>query len=204
MYARMGVAVLRAMLLEAWYRVFPPMINGVTKVYAFNESDEPGFHAPLPASIMETHDAPPPWDAVEDATGWPRSRLDVRYLLNGKKYRRFCSGEQQQQPTSTSEDPPVVPSMGTDRKARILSARLLPFPDGTLGAQPVDVTSRIQKCAGPNRDFGGGTVTVRDAFPFDDHDDNAARFRCIRILDASFKMWDVPYDPDRALTEGRI
>jgi hypothetical protein len=56
------------------------------------------------------------------------------------------------------------------------------------GAKQVDVTQRLKKYAGPNKDFyesQGLGVRVLDCFPFDDPDHLAERFESLSILDTS-------------------
>lgn len=166
-------------ILRWWYTT--PRCTGpkIKVIYAFNEGPEHlgGYHrtlprdAPLTGALTRLY-IPPEWTAY---------RLEIRYELQGKKYRRIVRGPLHD-----------LDLLGTDIFPRILLARLLPR-DGS-DAVEVNITSRVAKYAGPDRSFVN--VRLTDLFPFDDHEDNATRFACLRILDASFRVWDIPFDLD--------
>jgi hypothetical protein len=172
----------------------------VYRVYAFEEpgpgaaepvdpgAAEPGegvhstnlhkFHE-LPARFF----SPETWeeDAL-DATGWERLRVEVRYRQGDGKFRMVL------RPGDRCVFPPP-------RRAR-------GFPLTVLAASlrgndlDVDVTHRVLKYAGATRDFHGTRVTVRDMFPFDDHDDNAQRFKHLRVIDSLARVHTHSYLSD--------
>ena len=124
---------------------------------------------------------------VMDEFGWDNPRVDIRYLHTsplGKvtKYRMIL------RPGDFCMFPPLRPKNPLAGGLRgIISATLVPYahiPD----AREVDVTTRLKKYAGPNKDFyhaQGLEVRVLDCFPFDDPDQLAERFESLTILDSS-------------------
>lgn len=160
------------------------------KVYAFNEGvDAPGYFRELPARYLD-HDN---WERdVKQITGFDKVRLEIRYTFRNRKYRMVL------RPGDTCRWPPCEePGAPTCRLPRgVLSARL----QGPLGSDvDCDVTSRVLKYQGPRGDFHTGlglTVKMHDMFPFDEHDDNAARFSHLRIIDTTARVIDLPYGPN--------
>lgn len=107
--------------------------------------------------------------------GWEAlgcDRLEFRILQKGKKRRVVLYPGTACDPTFP--EPP---------KCVVINARLIPRKES--GATAMDVTGRVQK-------YMGNTLkSVHHMFPFDDHDDNAARFEMVRIIDLSMKVTDV-------------
>lgn len=103
-------------------------------------------------------------------------RLEIRILEHGRKRRVILyPGE------------PCDPTFTTKHRRVVVAATLVPRPDS--GAPLVDVTHRMQK-------YMGTIDTIRsahDMFPFDDPDDNHARFSHVRIFDLTMKVTDVPF-----------
>lgn len=109
------------------------------------------------------------------------TRLEVRYVVRGKKYRMVV------RPGDAGvRFPPYASARADCRLPRgVLDARLRGAL-GPEGGKDCNVTARVQKYQGPHGDFYRGlglSVRVRDMFPFDDHEDNAARFAGVEILD---------------------
>jgi hypothetical protein len=183
-------------VLRSWYRralssAQAPAAHAprAYRVYVFNEGEEPGYHREVSPAYFD----PATWerDAV-DLTGWPRLRVEVRYVFRHKKYRMVLhQGD-------TCAFPPYqgagAPACRLPKG--VLSARL----QGPLGSDiDCDVTSRVVKYQGPCGDFHGGLglrVHVHELFPFDDHADNAARFSHLRVMDTAARLHDIPYAPN--------
>lgn len=161
----------------------------VYRVYAFEEPDnldknadagdvrldEHKFHE-LPARFFD----PETWESdTQDATGWDRVRVEVRYRHGNGKYRMVL------RPGDTCVFPPPAKPRGFH--LAVLAA--------SLHGKSVDfdVTRRVLKYQGANKDFHGTRVTVRDMFPFDDHDDNAVRFSHLRVMDTTARVRTIPY-----------
>ena len=137
-------------------------------------SNEHKFHE-LPARFFN----PETWeDDARDATGWDRLRLEVRYRVGTQKFRMVL------RPGDVCVFPPPPRARGFP--LTVLAASL-------HGSIDVDVTHRVLKYAGFNRDFHGTRVTVRDMFPFDDHDDNAQRYTHMRVIDTLARTHTIPY-----------
>ena len=154
----------------------------VYRVYAFEESSDTAhenhkFHE-LPARFFN----PDTWeeDAL-DATGWDQVRVEVRYSVRGQKFRMVLRRG------DTCAFPPVA------RRASLSCFPLTVLAASLHGDVDVDVTRRVLKYQGAAKDFHGTRVTVRDLFPFDDHDDNAERFRCLRVIDSWARVTLIPY-----------
>jgi hypothetical protein len=130
---------------------------------------------------------------VDTFLGWKRVRIDVRYVHTSQfgkvtKYRMVLRNG------DACVFPPRLET--TPRGPRgVLAARLEPL---VADANPVDVTSRVIKYAGPARDFHAGqglSVRPLDCFPCDDHDALADRFKALVIIDAaSFREHVFPLD----------
>jgi hypothetical protein len=166
-------------VLRWWYRA--PTCTGpkIKVIYAFNQGPEHlgGYHRTLPRDAPLTGALARLYIPKEWGDDY---RLEIRYELKNKKYRRIVRGPL----TDVKLDGDGSP------EPRILLARLIPRED--TDAIAVDVTPRVAKYAGPDRAFPD--VRLADMFPFDDNEDNATRFKCLRIMDAKFRVWDVPFD----------
>lgn len=112
---------------------------------------------------------------------WNDWRIELRCSFGERKYRIILREH------DTFQWPPVVDETAIHHfhnmraPQGILSAVLIAKKE--IGATDMDVTKRVQKYAGPNNDFHGTTVYVKDLFPMDDHEDNAARFTGIRVIE---------------------
>jgi len=99
-------------------------------------------------------------------------RMEIRYTWRGKKYRAVVregeSGE--------------IGAGKCTRVSEIVSAKLLPSVEAAAeGAKTIDVTTRIRKYFGANKDFGGRVLKCHDIFPFDDPEYMADRFDTLRV-----------------------
>lgn len=174
--------------LLGFYGRAPPATWALKKIYVFNEGPEPGVvrefdPARFPLDVWETH--------VEDATGWTQFRLEIRYAVKGHKYRLVLR----------QGDPVIFPPYQDFWPARrgpsgIVSASLIRRRD----QKAVDVTDRVRKYSGPHADWHEGLsseLRLHDMFPFDDHDDNAERFECLRAWDVrtGLRQWDYAPNP---------
>lgn len=129
---------------------------------------------------------PETWEScVEEYLGWKAPRVDVRYvhtspLGNVTKYRMIV------RPGDECIVPPPKTTSGMAFRG-IISATLIPYAHCD-GAKQVDVTRRMKKYAGPNKDFyetQGLEVRVLDCFPFDHPEQLVERFESLSILDTS-------------------
>lgn len=188
------LAHLAWIVLRSWYRRLlgsshaSPHDHGPTlyRVYVFNESEEPGYYR----EVAPTYFEPATWERdAKELTGWPKLRVELRYVFRQKKYRMVLH------PGDQCPFPPYKePSAPACRLPKgVLSARL----QGPLGSTiDCDVTTRVMKYQGPRGDFHAGLglrVHVQEMFPFDDHVDNAGRFSHLRIMDTSARLHDLPY-----------
>lgn len=177
-------------ILRWWFRApatGASQLPRIKAIYAYNEGPEHmgGYHRTISRDFSEAlleRQGTTTWEPllrskIPDEWG-DTYRLEIRYELRGKKYRAVV------RPGN------VLELMAPVNAPRLLSARLMPRPE--TDANIVDVTTRALKYAGTSRTFDN--VRMCDLFPFDDHDDNATRFACIRFIDATFRCWDVPYD----------
>ena len=119
------------------------------------------------------------WDPKKfEGSGWEGldcDRLEIRVVRKGKKRRVVLY-------PGDLCDPEFPPP----QKHIVINARLL--PRSHVGATAVDVTTRVQK-------YMGNTLkSVHHMFPWDDHDDNAARFEMVRIIDLSMRVTDLPIE----------
>ena len=179
-------------LLKWWYAVPAVDRNAVRikAIYVFNESShQDTYHRMIsrdraPAFLDPGGRAwePVVWEALPK--DWIAFRVEVRYEMGGKKYRRVV------RPGETLAFPRREAFGG---RPRLILVRLMPRDDAKPPARVVDITPRAIKYAGPTGD-GLASTKLTDLFPFDDHDDNASRFECVRFIDGSFACWDVPYD----------
>lgn len=173
-----------------WFR-YQPLDPGhgpvAYRIYAFNEGGGEGFHVDLPVRSFE----PSTWEAdVRERTRWTAFRVEIRYLFRHKKYRMVL------RPGDACVFPPYPePAAPACRVPRgVLSARL----QGPKGSSiDCDVTARVLKYQGPKGDFHTGLglrgVRLHDMLPFDDHQDNLARFSHLRIIDTTARIVDLPY-----------
>lgn len=99
-------------------------------------------------------------------------RLEIRVVRAGKKRRVVLYPGM-----------PCDPEFPDPPKIVVINARLLPRPH--VGATAVDVTTRVQKY------MGNVLQSVHHMFPFDDHEDDAARFGTLRIIDLSMRVTDL-------------
>ena len=182
-----------------WYRRRHPRLQSpqIEAIYAYSEvpSEPDGYVRTLPRTLFDDPSTRDAWEDLVDAfvpVSWSRAyRLEIRYLAPpiGKKYRAIARpGDPFPHVFDDSDD-------SADDSAdvvfpRILLARLVIRDD--VAGDDVVITRRCTKYAGPTRDFKN--VRVHDMFPFDDHAENVRTYACVRILDGSFRSWDVPYD----------
>jgi hypothetical protein len=103
-------------------------------------------------------------------------RVEIR-LFDGVRKRRVVLF-----PGSTCD--PAFPRHRVP--AAVATAVLVPR-QGT-DAKPMSVTRRVQKYIP-----GNSSLSVEDMFPFDDHEDNAARFSKLRILDVAMRMYELEF-----------
>lgn len=116
------------------------------------------------------------WDPKTfEGLGWEDhgcERLEIR-LIHKKQKRRVV----------LYPGTPCDPEFPLPQKLVVINARLLPRPH--VGSYAVDVTKRVQK-------YMGNTLhSVHHMFPFDDHEDDAARFGLLRIIDLSMHVTDL-------------
>lgn len=167
------------------------------RVYAFNDSPDSGGSSGFCREISPRYFDSSTWDQdVRDMTGWDRFRVEVRYVLRQKKYRMIL------RPGDACDFPPYKePAVPACRLPKgVLSARLQGPPGSEIDA---DVTSRVLKYQGPRGDFHAGLglkTHVHDMFPFDDHQDNCARFSHLRVMDTMARIIDVPYEDNPVMT----
>ena len=110
--------------------------------------------------------------------------MEVRYRVGGDKFRMVL------RPGDVCVFPP--PPRGRGFPLAVLAATL-------HGGVEVDVTRRVLKYQGATRDFHGTHVTVRDMFPFDDHDDNAERFSHLQVIDTLARTHRINYMSDESV-----
>jgi hypothetical protein len=119
------------------------------------------------------------FDADELSVHLPRAwdsrwKVEVRYCFRGAKYRAVVRpGEEFAFPPCSEADArSLIPGNGV-----LYRATLETFdPPGAL-----DVTARVAKYQGVERDYGGRLLKCHDLFPFDDHDHDAERFGTLTI-----------------------
>lgn len=154
--------------------LFPAPRDRINMVYLFNEDpdDDSWFHMPLSRFSW--------WEVVQTLPELKAYRVEVRYTFRGRKYRKVL-----RQPDLAFEWPIAL----TPRfVVPVLSAELIPLGDHVA---KIDITKRYFKYAGPEKTL---TLTrARDMFPFDDHEDNAARFRGVRITPLFGTPREIPY-----------
>lgn len=149
----------------------------VYKVLAVN--GDTGSTAVVPRSV----DLDAWQDAVRSSTGWgtPNVRADVRYLAYGRKYRLVLR----------PGDAPVFQfKKHVGGPKGVLSATLC-----GRWVTGVDVTARVLKYQGPERDFHkskGLKVGVLDLFPNDDPTELQHLFDRLELLDCRFVRHVIP------------
>lgn len=113
-----------------------------------------------------------------------RVRLEVRYTLGRKKYRRvlFHGDDVSTDPAASARPFPC--------RANIIRARLCgPGPD-----PDIDITERLRRYLGPQGDWHGNKrLLARDVFPQDRHETNALAFDRIAIVDGLATHHSVSY-----------
>ena len=159
-----------------------------TYVFSEEEDDDVLFHEVTNLSI----------DEIKQHITIGAYRIEIRYAVNGKKYRAIVR-------ESDDVKFPFRKEMGINLKPTITSALLI-LKDtdnhdheshGSGSGSGHDVTDRISKYFGPNRDFNHGKgvkIFVQDMFPFDDHEDNSERFSVLRLHMSDGKYHDFDYE----------
>jgi len=152
----------------------------VYKVLAINEDS---YECVTVTSMFDRLD----WEnSVRIATGWttPRLRADVRYMAHGRKYRLVLRPGDACALAS-------VPERHRGGPKGVLAAELRARGD-LVG---VDITRRVLKYQGPNRDFHAAmnlTVGVLDMFPYDDAEELKEYFYALYVVDAHAKTHIMP------------
>ena len=183
-YATLENATLAWIGVKTWFRAnvlgVQPRGAHAYKLYAFNQTEPVDglFHSVFSPGRHDVSD-------VRDAIDWDEYRIDVRYTYRGNKYRVLYRQD--------DDVPfPLPRSMGIVVAPKLASACLVRKDDG----REIDVTERVRKYMGPDRDFykkHGLYVRVQDMFPFDDHEDNAERFQCVRLYMSTGKRLEFDY-----------
>lgn len=174
---------------KAWFRanIWGVESKGAQayKTYAFNETDEGLFHSVFSPKRHKLDD-------VRDVLGWKKYRLDVRYTFRGQKYRVLYRQDD-------DAKFPLPRAMGMVIAPKLINAVLVRKNDG----EEVDVTTRVRKYMGPDRDFykkHGLYVYVQDMFPFDDHKDNSDRFECVRMYMSTGQCLEFKYESNDTMS----
>ena len=128
-------------------------------------------------------------------------RIEVRYSINDKKYRVVIR--------DNDVKLPIRKELGV-KKHDLTSALLILRDDhismnqhGSGSGCGHDVTDRIRKYLGQNKDFNacnGSVVFVQDCFPFDDQYDNSQRFSVLRLHFTNGKYYDFDYEQNDKLS----
>lgn len=127
----------------------------VDKILVFDESEDPDIAIDYVSPKTSFHD-------LIKMIAIPEYRVEIRYVSHGRKMRYiFRSGQ-------VAHFPPRRLLELKCSRDRILSARVR-YNDG--GSR--DVTTRVLKYEGPNRDFNSNSniIHVKDMFPFHDTDE---------------------------------
>lgn len=144
----------------------------VRSVYAFHAGEDP-YCIPLA------------WDPnVFRGDGWERHVRDAFGLSDFRVEIRLQEGPQKKRRVVLYPGDACDPEFPRPPRCVVINARLMPKPDG--GAEPVDVTARVQKYV------GNALKNIHHMFPFDDPHDNADRFTHLRIIDLEMTLTDVP------------
>jgi len=131
----------------------------------FNEEEETEFDFFEYAPDM-------PIEEIQKKLRLKKYKIEIRYVVHGHKFRIVVRENEH-------IHFPIRKELGL-MKPHIISASLLIKDSG----EECDVTKRIRKYFGQNRDFNSGLglkLFVQDMFPFDDHEDNAERFDALYI-----------------------
>lgn len=152
----------RAVVRVAYKRFMDIPTVRVHKVYAFADydgcTDDNDFGCKRFGRVRTFEDLP--------EVPWPRYRLEVRYVDNGRKYRAiYHVSPKEPRPASGPLIPPRT--MGTAFAPKVTYAYLRD------GWHFRDVTSRVAKYMGPNGDFFAGSglrVYAHEIDPFEDFD----------------------------------
>lgn len=164
---------------KSWFR--PAYASGATayKIYAFNETTGGNFHEIFPAKRCDL-------ESIRAKLDWEKYRIEMRYTFHGKKYRAIYRHDDEETfPPKRGMTLVVAPKM--------TAACLIRRADG----KQIDVTDRIRKYLGPDRDFHSKKrlyVRVQDMFPFDDHDDNSERFEALGLWFSTGKYMEFKYE----------
>lgn len=181
------------LLIWAWRlgqcvrRLTKPVKAGwsITAVHAFREHWDDDY-----AHVTAVFKPSPTWEAeLMEYLGWdphdPTFRAEVRYA-----YTNMFGTETKYRMVLRTDDPcPWPPCFDRSRTkpfSGILVAQLLPLPEVEEEAAAVDVTRRVAKYAGPNKDFHsheGLALKTCDILPFDDLEWVTKRFGILRLLD---------------------
>jgi DNA-directed RNA polymerase beta' subunit len=162
----------------------------IYKTYVFSENEETDDnirHEMTKLSIQE----------IKKNITVNNYRIELRYKVNNKKYRAIIR-------TNDNVTFPFRKEMGINLKPTLVNALLIlkdtdnhtHIAHGSGSGSGHDVTDRIVKYFGPNRDFNvnkGVVVYVQDMFPFDDHEDNSQRFSVLRLHMSDDKYYDFDY-----------
>jgi hypothetical protein len=162
--------------VKALCRPIPPRGAIPYKIYAFNETPVGNFHEVFSAKRDDLEN-------VRKKLGWDEYRIEIRYAFRGNKYRVVYRRD------DGGEFPPPR-DMKMVVAPKINLACLIRRGDG----RDVDVTDRVRKYFGPDRDFHSKGVKIQDMFPFDDHDDNAERFEALGVWLSSGKYMQFEYE----------
>ena len=135
------------------------------KCLIFNEEEETDFDFFEYAPDMTIEE-------IQKKIRLKKYKIEIRYIVHGRKYRIVVRENE-------NIHFPIRKELGL-MKPNIESASLLIKDNGG----ECDVTERIRKYFGQNKDFNSGLglkIFVQDMFPFDDHEDNAERFGALYI-----------------------
>lgn len=111
--------------------------------------------------------------ALIRAAAWDSPTIEARYELHGAKYRIVY------RPDDTVLEYPPRKAFGFVRAPRLVKATLV------RDADERDVTGRVRKYMGPERDFHAGKSTrlrLWDMFPFEDHEHEAAHTHRLELV----------------------
>jgi hypothetical protein len=153
----------------------PPLAK-VSRVVAFNEDQRRG------ETYVEYFRNPGDVDV-----SWKRFRVEVRYTFGDKKFRAVYHDRV---PTDTI--PPK--HMGSAMAPRLVEAWLV----HSTAAQATDVTARVRKYMGPNRDFHGSNelhVRLWDMLPFNDHESDPYEALVLTLSDGRTIQFEYAANP---------
>lgn len=161
--------------VKALFRAIPARGAMPYKIYAFNETQIGNFHDVFSANRDDLEN-------VRKKISWTEYRVEIRYAFRGNKYRVVYRHDDE-------ESFPPPRDMKLVVAPKITMACLIRRCDG----KHIDVSERVRKYAGPDRDFHSKSVRVQDMFPFDDHDDNAERFEALGVWLSTGKYVEFKY-----------